>query len=149
MQGEYIKHHGIKGMKWGVRRTDAQLGNGGTGGSNHKSAKPKTTDDYRRMKKTTDQASTYVESAKKAKANSVKKQQQESTKKKLESMSDAELRAVVNRLNMEERYKDVMNSRAADVGKDRTTKLLEAAGTALTITSSALSLAIAIKELQK
>ena len=30
MADEYIYHHGIQGMHWGVRRTDAQLGGGTT-----------------------------------------------------------------------------------------------------------------------
>ena len=50
---------------------------------------------------------------------------------------------------MEERYMQVMKSRDVQVGKSKADKILDYAGTALTIGSSALSIMIAIKELQK
>ena len=64
-------------------------------------------------------------------------------------MSDKELRDISNRLNMEEGTCKVMKSRDVQVGKSKADKILDYAGTALTIGSSALSIMIAIKELQK
>ena len=64
-------------------------------------------------------------------------------------MSDAELRAIVNRLNMEERYTQVMQSRAPKLGKNKVDEILDYAGGALTIASSALGIILAIKELKK
>ena len=74
---EEIWHHGIRGMKWGVRRTPAQLGHE-TGGK-----RDTVDDDY---KKAHD-------------SKSVKK------------MSDSELRARLNRLNMEQQYSKLNPSR--------------------------------------
>lgn len=151
LSNEYLEHHGIKGMKWGVRRTDAQLGKS-SGGSGSKSTNTKvvrTADDYKKMKKNVDTASSYVESGKKAKAKVESKKQQAKTKEELSKLSDKELQQIVNRLNMEERYTQVMNSRATTTGKDRVSQILDGAGTALAIGSSVLSIMIAMKELQK
>lgn len=147
MNNVYIKHSGVKGMKWGVRRTDAQLGNDSSGGSRPKN--PKTADDYKRMKKTADDAGKYVEGAKKAKKAVDTKKNNDKIRKDLESMSDQDLQKVVNRLNMEERYSQVMGSRASATGKDRVNRILENTGTALAVGSSVLSIMIAMKELQK
>ena len=147
MQGEYIKHHGVKGMKWGIRRTDAQLGKGG---GRPQGPKPqKTADDYKKMKKSVDTANSYVESGKKAKKAYDTKQSNKQIKEDLSKMSDKELQQIVNRLNMEERYTAVMNSRQTASGKDRVNRMLDTAGTALAIGSSVLSIMIAMKELQK
>lgn len=145
MDDNYLVHHGIKGMKWGVRRNRTVSTSGTPGG--HKTAK--TAEDYKRMKKNVDTANTYVESGKKVKAKAARKKTEAKTKEELRNMSDKELQQVVNRLNMEERYSQVMNSRATATGKDRVTQILDGAGTALAIGSSALSIMIAIKELQK
>lgn len=81
---DYIYHHGIKGQRWGVRRTPAQLGHKPEGGKQ----KPESHEDYN-------------------KAHS---------KKSVKSMSDAELRTRLNRLNMEQQYKK-MNPSSVQRGK--------------------------------
>ena len=78
---EEIWHHGIKGMKWGVRRTPEQLGRR----TGSKSAK-KDDDSHEDYKNAHD-------------TKSVKK------------MSDAELRVRLNRLNMEKQYSQMNPTR--------------------------------------
>lgn len=77
MDGE-LQHHGIKGQRWGVRRTPAQLGHAPKGS---------------KLKKA---------------ANTVKKKLTERKSKSSESMSDEELRNRINRLNMEEQYSNLL-----------------------------------------
>lgn len=148
---DYLVHHGVKGMKWGVRRTDAQLGNN-SNGSGTKTSNTKvrrTAADYKKMKKSVDTAKTYVESGKKAKKAYDSKKTNKQIKEDLSKMSDKELQQIVNRLNMEERYTAVMNSRQTASGKDRVIDMLDTAGTVLAVGSSVLSIMIAMKELQK
>lgn len=147
MNNVYIKHSGVKGMKWGVRRSASQLGNDSGGSSSPKS--PKTADDYKRMKKTTDTTKGYVDMAKKKTREVEEKKAKDKIKTDIENMSDKDLQKIVNRLNMEERYTQVMNSRATTQGKSRTERILENTGTALAVGSSVLSIMIAMKELQK
>lgn len=78
----------------------------------------------------------------------IKKEHSDKIKTDLANMSDDELRQIVNRLNMEERYTQVMNSRYQQIGKSNTERILDGIGTALSIGTSAVSLAIAIKKLQ-
>lgn len=139
-----IKHHGIKGQKWGVRRYQNEDGSLTADGR-----KRYGSEDMRNVKKQVDNGKNVVDGVKRSKAKAAEKKTEKKIKDDLSQMSDQELRDIVNRLNMEERYMQVMKSRDVQVGKSKADKILDYAGTALTIGSSALSIMIAIKELQK
>jgi hypothetical protein len=142
MNDNYLKHYGKKGMRWGVRRASAE-----THGPQQKKTMSK--DDYKNIKKSVDDSATIVESGRKINNTISKKRNDKSIKEDVTKMTDKDLQQAVNRLNMEERYTQVMSSRATTTGKDRAGKILDNAGTALAIGSSALSIMIAIKELKK
>ena len=76
----FLSHHGIKGMKWGIRRSKAQLSRGRGGEDSDESP------DAVRAKET----------ASKIKA-----------KGSLTAVSDADLNHLVNRINLEKRYADI------------------------------------------
>ena len=66
-------------------------------------------------------------------------------------MTDKELRDRINRELLEKQYNDLFapeNSPSISKGRDFAQKTLEVAGTALTLTGSALGIALAIKELK-
>lgn len=147
---EELQHHGIKGQKWGVRRfqnKDGSLTNDG---------KRRYSDDvYKNAKKSIDAIHETVKSGKtvsnelgKVAQKEFDKKYQKEIRKSLDEMTDDELRAVVNRLNMEERYTQVMTSRAPKLGKNKVDEILDYAGTVLSISSSALAIALAIKQMK-
>lgn len=120
-----LQHHGILGMKWGVRKTPEQLA---------------------RTKGNVDSASRIVKEAKNVNS-SVSSIRSTSRKKDLSSMSDKELRERVNRMNMESQY-STLSSNQTSKGQTYAKNTLEIAGSALAITSSALAIAISIKQLK-
>lgn len=139
-----LYHYGIKGMKWGVRRFQNS-----DGSLTAEGRKRYESEDIRNMQKQVDKGKNVVDGVKRSKAKAAEKRTEKKIKDDLSRMSDQELRDIVNRLNMEERYMQVMKTRDVQIGKSRVDKILDYAGTALTIGSSALSIMIAIKELQK
>lgn len=141
---EELKHHGIKGMKWGVRRFQ-----NADGSLTPEGRKRYGSGDLKEAQKKVEKGKAMVDGVKKTRVKAAEKQHEKKIKDDLSKMTDQELRDIVNRLNMEERYTQVMKSRGVESGKNRVDKILEYAGTALTIGSSALSIMIAIKELQK
>lgn len=162
---EELKHHGIKGMKWGVRRFQNADGSLTPAGKKRYDSKENFEKQYpedvkknlKTAKSSVDKGKKYLNKAndinteyKNKKEKQMKKEGEAAIRDRVYKMSDKELRDTVNRLNMEERYTQVMRDRMViDVGKSRVDKVLEYAGTALTIGSSALSIMIALKELQK
>lgn len=146
-----LNHHGIKGQKWGVRRfqkKDGSLTNVGR--------KRYAYDDIKDVKKSLDKAGEAVNSAKTISGNIGRVAQRKfddaynkNIQKSLTEMSDAELKHIVNRLNMEENYTRVMQSRAPKLGKNKVDEILDYAGTGMAIASSALAIMLAIKELKK
>lgn len=88
MDNNELMHYGVPGMKWGVKRTPAQLGRKKTSSSKSlfekKKSKPKP----------------------KAKSESSKKETAPK-KKSVKEMSDEELNAAISRLQLEQRYKEL------------------------------------------
>lgn len=135
---EELYHHGIKGMKWGVRRTPAQLGHD-TGGV-----------DLQKAKKKVDAANTIVNETRNINNNVSKKQSKKVQKQKMaevKSMSDKELRERVNRLNMEQQYMR-MSAEQMNVGRANVNSVLNNVGTVVNVASSALAIAVAIQKLK-
>lgn len=172
-----LYHHGIKGMKWGVRRyqnkdgtlTDAgkkrYRDNVGSMSDEELSAKVKRMNlekAYNNMnsqrskasgleksKKVLDSASNLVNQAKKMNSDSISRNK---TREKLDlsSMTDKELRDRINRTNLERQYNDLFAKETVSISNGRrfASDVLEVAGSALAIGSSALGIALAIKELR-
>ena len=146
-----LQHHGIKGQKWGVRRFQNK-----DGSLTVKGRQRYSTEVMVESKKLLDTANEAVGKGKnisneigKVAQKEFDKKYNKEIKRSLSEMSDAELRNIVNRLNMEERYMQVMQSRAPKLGKNKVDEILDYAGGALAIASSALGIILAIKELKK
>ena len=66
----------------------------------------------------------------------------------LSNMSDQDLRNQINRELLERQYNDVFNPPTVSKGRQYASQILETTGTVLAIGSSALGIALAIKELR-
>lgn len=78
---DFIQHHGIKGMRWGVRRTPEQLG-----------------------RKSGSSSATKTEEVHKDYANA-------HSSKSVKKMSDNELRSRIARINLEKQYSQMQPSK--------------------------------------
>lgn len=114
-----IYHHGIKGQKWGVRRTPEQLGR--TSGSRRNKSGSNLISNFKKVfssKRTTNKRSISQE-------HQVKKPVQK--KKKISELTDDELRARIARLELEKRYRD-LTPKKTHRGRDFVLSVLETSG---------------------
>lgn len=160
-----LYHWGVKGMKWGVRRyqnNDGTLTPAGQkrydrdqkeNASKKKGNKVGAADpdrwvkeDMTRSRKLTDETGQLISKLKTANDNNIRNQTK--AKMDLSSMSDKEMRDRINRALLERQYNDMFAPQKVSRGKEYTSQILETAGTALGVASSALGIALAIKELR-
>ena len=80
--------------------------------------------------------------------NQSAKRHRENNRLDLSEMTDQELRAKINRELVELQYNDVFNPPQVSKGREFATSLIETVGPLLGVTSSALGIALAIKELR-
>lgn len=120
-----LAHFGILGMKWGQRRTEAQL---------------------LKTKGHIDSASNIVKEVKNINT-SVGNFKSKSNKKDLTSMSDQELREKVSRMNMEQQYSN-LSANQTSKGQTYVKNMLDVAGGVLAIAGSAAAIAVALKQLK-
>lgn len=116
MENNSLQHHGILGQKWGVRRYQNKDGSLTAAGK-------KRRDRYE--SKTTNNHEDYNTAHDKSKS--------------VKSMSDAELRARLNRLQMEQQYSKLSNEDVKS-GKDYVNTLIKTGTTVATVTSTALTI---------
>ena len=138
-----LRHHGIKGQKWGVRRFQNSDGSLTPAGAKRYSA-----DDYKSALDKVNKADKTLKDVKKMRNEAEAKTYEKKIKYDLSKMSDKDLQQAVNRLNMEERYTQVMTQRhRLEQGEDKVNKILNAAGSVLTGAATALTIAAVMKEL--
>jgi len=114
MENTTLSHHGIRGMKWGVRRyqnADGSLTAAGKKRAQSSGSNESAHDDY-------------------TKAHS---------KKSVQTMSDSELRSRLNRLQMEKQYNQLSNTNV-NRGKEFVSKSLKITTGVATATTTALTL---------
>lgn len=165
-----IWHWGVKGMKWGVRRyqnADGSLTNAGKhryttdAAVNAKKKKDNrlpeeslndpnrwVKEDRERMKRVVDSGNQMAGNLKTLNDKSMRIQARRTPKMDLSKMTDQEMREQINRAMLEKQYDDMFNPKKVYSGREAVSDTLEIAGSVLAITSSALGIALAIKELK-
>lgn len=204
-----LRHHGIKGMKWGVRRYQNKDGSLTPAGKKRydesdeereerekkeKSKKTKakvataaittaavvttaavnkdkikkgmeyvntnkpskgekketTAEDYKAGLKKAQSANKALEGVRELANKADDVAYAKKVRNDLTQMTDKELQQAVNRLNMEERYSQVMQQRhKLERGESKVNQILDVAGNVLAGATTALTIAVAIKELNK
>lgn len=151
---QYLEHHGIKGMRWGVRRTPEQLGYRGVSNmsdeelkkinaryaleSNYRKNHKSPTD---RFKDTSNQAKNTAD----ASANTLRKAsdliRDKRNNEDLSKYSNKELQDRITRINLESTYRNLTSSPSKLKSGMRTTAtVLEVVGGATATAVAAVSL---------
>lgn len=171
-----LSHYGVLGMKWGIRRYQNRDGSYTSAGRSRyqvrgkklklalppsekekAEANKKAKEDVKNTEKIVSESKKLVNEASKVRNEQLEKKRKKKieelnkSNQKASEMTDKELRDVVQRMNLEQQYSDLMsrkNSAKVQTGKDYVSMVLDAAGSALTVTGSVLSILLAIKNLQ-
>lgn len=160
-----LYHWGIKGMKWGVRRYQNKDGtltekgqkryerdqreNAGKKKSNKVGAADPNRwvkEDLTRSKTLSNESQNMSRNLKTMVDKSIKNNPKQ--KMDLSNMTDKEMRDQINRAFLEKQYNDMFAPQKSTKGRQYASKVLEVGGDVLAVTSSALAIALAIKELR-
>lgn len=160
MYDSYLQHHGIKGMKWGIRRFQNEDGSlTSAGKQRYRDENGKLTKEgIARLGTVSGQGRKIVSGSQDVvrgaqKLADISNQQPKNrynkrpnlTQEEMDKMSDKDLRDLVNRLNLEQQYSQLTQD---NVGRSRVQAGLDYAEAALTIVGGAMSIAVAYKMLK-
>lgn len=135
-EDDELYHHGIIGQKWGVRRFQNSNGSLTAEGRQRYSKSGLTQQETNTVLNEAGNIARNSSNASKSmtkikKSEEAKKREKEKTEedapKKVEEMSDKELREFLNRYDMEQRYERIQNERKKDIltGQEKVQEILE------------------------
>jgi len=159
-----LQHVGVKGMKWGKRNSQKRLGKATSKSMADDELKAKV--DRLNLEKNYDKLSsdkndksiskssfeTGATAAKEAgnvlSTINRRKENELSNKKREEAkqLSDKDLKDKINRLNMEQQYRN-LTTKDVDVGKSRVEDFLSISGSVLTVAAAGAGLALTVRQL--
>jgi len=125
-----LMHYGKKGMRWGRRNT-----------------KPITTHHITSVKNISDSARPGIDAVRNSSNAITKTRSANKARTELSKMTDAELKNKINRMNLEQQYTN-LNANQISKGRANVDTLLTVSGGVLAATSSALGIALTIKQLK-
>jgi len=152
---KYIKHHGIKGQRWGIRRFQNEDGSLTELGRKRYGNDPSELE--RDYKKADTQAAKAIldgtASSLNIAANTIGNIGKNKSKVKMTSdyskMSDSELREKINRLNMERSYADLTgDAKRIRSGADWTREIIQTTGAVVAIGASIAGTMLAINNIR-
>jgi hypothetical protein len=143
-----LKHYGVLGMHWGRRMASASRYESArrSGMSKEAARKKIETENISTAKTVSDHASTFTREGGNI-ARSVRNIRSTKNKEDISKLTDAQLREKVNRMNLEQQYSNLSSSRISN-GEAYVQNTMSVVGSALAISSSALGIALAIKQLR-
>ena len=166
MMSSELQHWGIKGQKWGVRRyqnSDGSLTPAGIKRYRDEAGdierrlntnkREMTADDYQNAIKKTKTVGEGIDSVRKFNDDGKKLKDpamERRIRKSTEQMSDKELQQRVQRLNMEDNYTRMMMHREhLQQGEDYVNKMLDVSATVVRGATTALTIALLIKQMKE
>ena len=117
-----LMHYGKKGMKWGTRHASA-------------------------AKSVSDHARPGVDAVRSGSMAVTKTRASNRAKSEVPQMTNAELQAKIQRMNLEQQYQN-LNANQISKGRANVDTTLQVAGSALAVASSVLGIALAVKQLK-
>jgi len=166
MNKKYLSHHGIKGQRWGVRRYQNEDGTLTELGQKHyntdgdydskydKNSSDKLTRDYKMKdaaaaKAILNDTSKVANDAANAVGNIGKNKSKAINNKDYSKIKDDELRARINRLNMERTYGELTgDTKRVKSGSDWTREILQTVGAVVGIGGTIVGTIYTIKSIQ-
>ena len=152
-----LKHYGVLGMKWGVRRyqnADGTLTEAGKKRSFHENSstkKPKKADPDRWVTEDLRNAKTVVDSnkilARTAKTLNTTASNKHKTTVDTSKLTSHQMQEQLNRRRLEKEYIKEFSQPVVSKGRKRVDKILNASSTVLDVASTTIGMAIALKEL--
>ena len=161
--GDELCHHGIKGMRWGVRRyqnADGTLTAAGKKRYDHdtkdlsdgKKAKYKANpdkwvnEDLGAGRRLADESTNLTNKLRNANEAAMRKQPR--MKMDLSSMSDQQMRNEINRALLERQYPEMFAPKKSNRGRQVVNDVLTTTGTILGVAGTSLGIALAIRDLK-
>lgn len=165
----YLMHHGIKGMRWGVRRYQNEDGSLTPAGEKRRNTLNRVADFGEKLNTpsikrgkdkqpispmqdiTTKSAGITSEVARMHDSKHGLKQikEQQTMRDNVKDLSDDEIRKRISRLNLEKQYNDALRSTSVDYGYEVAQRRIEMATSILTIASLAAGTTATIYGLKK